>query len=1079
MRRARRIRVAQRNDFQNAPLALHPHSASIPPMLSRWTCGALLTLSSLACLRDLPDLPPDPEGGSLTGRVIVRDRRTSELVGLPGASVGIDGTSQFVSTDERGFFQLQRTPLGSLVLHITRPYQGPTIPRAGRRLDAVQVLVSGQAIDLGDLELFGAGDVQGAVRVLDDPALGPGALVIAAQTAYKSIVGLDRTFTLPNMPEGAFDVVAFLPSFDPATHGAVAITANATVRLRDLTFAGPPLPQVTVRGKLTLRDGKDPSVATITFTDELDPTAERTARPSANGDFELTLPPRSYRARFAAPGYRDVRLFGVAATPAGALGLVPIYLSPEVPDDFDGDGIPDATDPDLDNDGCINADDLFPKDTYACRDADGDGLDDDLDLDDDDDTLADAEEITTGLDTWVTNPLDPDTDADTLRDAADNCPTFPNPDQADADDDGRGDACATATSTTVPPTPTARITVFPSLVMPGDRLRFTGPNLADVTAIHVGDLALEALTATTGGLLATVPAAIAPGDTRLTTPRGDLAGPRLSVLTIRPIPGVGCPNGERITFSQLNVDSIGRDIIKVSCETVRRTYARADGTLLAEQSLPALPANTVLYGVYDDAVLAVNEQTRLLRHVNCQLDLGVVREATPPVGLRVVSWASDRYATLLRSPVDGRWISQLFCLPLLLPADLGGVTAIGARGPMIRDPNFVIKHATRGYANLLVSGKAIALDATFDGKTGSPEAIIPSLDGSVLSLGGDMGVSRAYPFSNRAVQRVPNYNPWPDSSYLLDPTGQWLLVVEPRTPTILFDDYQPVVTIIDLGQYTIARRPTEAEIGANFRPFADDDGVSDLGGFGQSVIGLDIATGSRDAGVNPDANVAMCGDGRYDPSEECEPGVSGAPRCRDGYCSSCRCIPNVCGDGQRTGSEGCEFNRDCSAGAVCRSCQCALAEAAVTYSDTMGDVPSTPQGYAIDYIEFQVDGAGQDRITFGYRNVGGSQPDMLSQVCLVIQVAQGQQQRLCLQGMRLMPLEVAFTGVDGQTRVLRPDEANLGSGLDSISIHYPASLLGLRIEAGLTFTVESLYGGVRTDVLPDVGSATFDAVVGR
>lgn len=1067
-------------------------------MLSRWMCGALLTLSSLACLRDLPDLPPDPEGGSLTGRVIVRDRRTSELVGLPGASVGIDGTSQFVSTDERGFFQLQRTPLGSLVLHITRPYQGPTIPRAGRRLDAVQVLASGQAIDLGDLELFGAGDVQGAVRVLDDPALGPGALVIAAQTAYKSIVGLDRTFTLPNMPEGAFDVVAFLPSFDPATHGAVAITANATVRLRDLTFAGAPLPQVTVRGKLTLRDGKDPSVATITFSDELDPAAERTARPSATGDFELTLAPRSYRARFAAPGYRDVRLFGVAATPAGALGLVPIYLSPEVPDDFDGDGIPDATDPDLDNDGCINADDLFPRDTYACRDADGDGLDDDLDLDDDDDTLADAEEITTGLDTWVTNPLDPDTDADTLRDAADNCPTFPNPDQADADDDGRGDACATATSTSVPPTPTARITVFPSLVMPGDRLRFTGPNLADVTAIHVGDLALEALTATTGGLLATVPAAIAPGDTRLTTPRGDLAGPRLSVLSVRPIPGVGCPNGERITFSQLNVDTIGREIIKVSCETVRRTYARADGMLLSEQSLPVLPANTVLYGVYDDIVFALNRNTGDLTYVNCNTVLGRIsvplRVSVDLATLRVSAWSSYPGDTLpvqlVRSPVDGSWVLSSFCATLRMPTEFGGVTAVGARassGGEVSGPNFLVKHASLGFGELTVLSDYIEMLPTFaDSVSGSPEALILNDDGTAWALGGDVGVTLYRPFSAIAPNHIPSFSPWPGASYLADPTRRWLVVTEkvgspgmPSSPT----QTRSVTTILDLLERRVARR-VGTELANTFEPFHDGDLQSPLGGSATSGgIAIDIASQSTapDAGVGPDAGSGpACGDGQWDRSEECEPSVAGRENCPSGACVECRCTIAVCGNGVVEPTEVCERQADCGSPdtQACRGCACQFLTMPIQFQDPMGDT-LTPMGVDLHSVELRLRSVQGDIVTMNNRFISGPSDSPNTSVCFVVVLGPGQEQRLCMSRDAANNQSVTFAENGGMPRVVAANEVSVGGPIGGATTLSVRPSVGLRIEAPLSFYVEALNGGQRTDVLPDSGTTSFTEVFGR
>ena len=82
--------------------------------------------------------------------------------------------------------------------------------------------------------------------------------------------------------------------------------------------------------------------------------------------------------------------------------------------DSDGDGIPDAIDPDDDNDGYEDAIDAFPLDPTEWLDTDGDG---------------------TG------NNADTDDDGDSVDDASDNCPLVPNTDQADLDGDGIGDAC--------------------------------------------------------------------------------------------------------------------------------------------------------------------------------------------------------------------------------------------------------------------------------------------------------------------------------------------------------------------------------------------------------------------------------------------------------------------------------------------------------------------------------------------------------------------------------------------------------------------------------------------------------------
>lgn len=735
-----------------------------------------------ACLRDLPDIPAAPEGGTVTGRVLVRDRVSTQLVGLQGASVGITGTSIFASTDERGFFQLPRTPLGSLVVTVTRPY-APGQSRAGRRLDGVSILASGQSLDLGDIELFGSGDITGSVRADADPAAGPGALVIAAQTGYKSIVGLDRAFSLPAMPEGAFDVVAFLPTFDPATHGAVRITANASVRLREIVFSGPASGEVDLEGRVQLSTGEDPSIASVRFVREDDATVERAARVGSDGRFTMTVAPGSYRAYFTAPGHREVRVYGVAATSVGAIGLLPIHLSPEAPGDFDDDGILDDADADTDNDGCANADDLAPRDSYACRDADGDGVDDDIDLDDDNDTLADAEEVSPGLDTWVTNAFDPDTDADALGDAADNCPTVINADQADANADGRGDACATLTSTTpgTPPPAQAAIVATPSLVMPGDRVRFTGSGLDGTTAIRIGDIALEAVTATVGGALGTIPAAISPGVAMFTTPQGEIAGPRLSVLTLRRLAGVGCPPGERIHSAQLLESSLN-----IQCEDQSIAYDLSSQTVMVAPTTirPADP-NFVVWSYLQrpTQVLMVRDLTtsEISLSESCT---GAVLGVAPPFlrGLqapyfeRVVAAYSSPYM-IFRLPTDLSWFEPGFCLRLALPYSNGGISAITGL-PAGRE-GFLMKHTTLGFSTF----RMLRDPEPFDGQQGDPEFLIANPDGSAWGLGGTTGVALYYPFTSRPPRRMPNLGIFPGSVFLMDAPQRWLIASRPSYGT--------------------------------------------------------------------------------------------------------------------------------------------------------------------------------------------------------------------------------------------------------------------------------------------------------
>ena len=383
-----------------------------------------------ACIRSPSDVDPPGEGGFVSGTVLVRDAITGELQGRPGVTVSIDEIGVVQTTDEKGRFQLDRVPLG---VWQVRLYQRPDRDGISRERWAgpIEILVDGQTVELGSLSLRESGGLSGIVRLRQDDGTftaPDGTLVVLAQTAFQAVTDGQGAYLFPQVPQGAFTVVAFRAGFQPGRIG-IDVQPGTIQLVRDVTLVPGETPTTQVAGRVELPDSAPAVGVRVTFVNKQDPTIERPATTDATGAYTATdVPVGPYTVQFALDDYLPILIDGVIVLPEAVIGLPTVRLRRGEVGDIDGDGVPDDVDPDRDNDGCLNGVDAFPDDRLQCGDTDGDGVDDLLDDDDDDDTLTDAEEVSPGTDGFVTDPLRQDSDQDGLIDPFDVCPTVPSAD---------------------------------------------------------------------------------------------------------------------------------------------------------------------------------------------------------------------------------------------------------------------------------------------------------------------------------------------------------------------------------------------------------------------------------------------------------------------------------------------------------------------------------------------------------------------------------------------------------------------------------------------------------------------------
>lgn len=149
----------------------------------------------------------------------------------------------------------------------------------------------------------------------------------------------------------------------------------------------------------------------------------------------FTLPPQLFSTDFDSDGDGFTNIVEIER------GTEPLGVS----EDFDGDGIANASDTDDDNDGVSDINDAFPLNGAESLDSDGDGIGDNQDLDDDNDLILDVddnfpfdpnESLDLDLD-GLGNSVDDDDDGDGTIDLEDPQPSNPNiTGNEDSDGDG-------------------------------------------------------------------------------------------------------------------------------------------------------------------------------------------------------------------------------------------------------------------------------------------------------------------------------------------------------------------------------------------------------------------------------------------------------------------------------------------------------------------------------------------------------------------------------------------------------------------------------------------------------------------
>jgi hypothetical protein len=380
------------------------------------------------------------EPGEIIGRV-----ETSAEIPSGNCLVLVENAPLGGRCDGSGQFDIRGLPPGRWDLRVTAD-AGPLALPARRVVAASN---SGFITDLGVVRIAQAGQIGGRVIGSADA----GSVIIVPAFGVATAPNPNGGYLLDGVPPGVHDVYLVEPD-GTVVHADVTVLSGKTTVGVNLDVGAVQAVSSEIHGLALRGDGTpgDNGGLIVELVDERDGDVVATDTTDDDGTFTLPAGAGVYLVRAREEG-NPITAIAPSVVPTGAVPVVlssPLVVFPSG-GDLDGDGSPDAADPDIDGDGVSNDGDAFDYDPGETEDVDQDGVGDRIDLattggvvdthtdtpDTDGDGRLDFEDNCDA----IVNVSQSDVDGDGAGDACDNCPTTPNEDQADSVGNGIGDAC--------------------------------------------------------------------------------------------------------------------------------------------------------------------------------------------------------------------------------------------------------------------------------------------------------------------------------------------------------------------------------------------------------------------------------------------------------------------------------------------------------------------------------------------------------------------------------------------------------------------------------------------------------------